>query len=554
MAYRRSLAGFLGFDAVRTRKTWSDDAIVLLRIAGEMLVNALMRKQVEDALRRSEARLRNNFEQAAVGIADCTLAGRFLWVNRRFCEITGYTAEELHALTFREITHPDDLEQELQEYRNVLQGKAVSYTQEERYIRKDRSIVWVSISVSLVRDESGIPERFIGVVEDITDRKRMEEELLRAQKLESLGVLAGGIAHDFNNVLMAIAGQIAVMRMKLPPGDRLGSRLEEVERSALQAKTLTQQLLTFSKGGKPVKKPLSLERVVRDSASLVLSGTSVTYSLTIGERLWSINADEGQMSQAINNLLINACQAMPDGGCIGISAENSIVDGSGALPLKQGNYVKMSIADQGIGIPPDHLPKIFDPYFTTKEKGSGLGLTVSYSIIKNHGGCILVESRPGAGTGTGTLFTVYLPASEKAADEALSVEEQHITGRGRILFMDDEEMIRLVAGEILGELGYEVEFAREGAEAVELYRKAREEGRSFDAVVMDLTISGGMGGKDAIKKLREYDPGVKAIVSSGYSNDPVMARYDDYGFKDVIIKPYKSSELSRKLHALIGSQ
>ena len=548
MVYHRGLIGFLGFDAVRIRKSWSDDAIVLLRIAGEMLTNALMRKQAEDALRNSEARFRSNFEQAAVGIMDCTLAGGFIWVNRRFCEITGFSAEELRALTFREITRSEDMDKELKDYQEVLQGKAISYSREKQYVRKDRSLVWVNQTLSLVRDAAGVPKRFIGVVEDISYRKRMEEELFRAQKLESLGILAGGIAHDFNNILTAIVGQVAVMRMKLPSGDPLGNRLEEVERSALQAKTLTQQLLTFSKGGRPVKKTLSLERVVRDSASLVLSGTSVTYALTIGERVWSVDADEGQMNQAINNLLINACQAMPDGGNIGISAENSIVDGPGDLPLKQGNYVKLTITDQGIGIHPDQLPKIFDPYFTTKEKGSGLGLSVSYSIIKNHGGCILVESQPG----TGTTVTVYLPASGKAAAEALSAEEQHITGSGRILFMDDEEMIRHVAGEILGVLGYDVEFAREGAEAIERYRTAREEGRPFDAVVMDLTISGGMGGKDAIGKLREYDPGVKAIVSSGYSNDPVMARYGDYGFKDVIVKPYKSAELSRKLHALVS--
>ncbi len=547
MVYRRSLIGFLGFDAVRTRKTWSDDAIALLRFAGEMLVNALMRKQGEDALRGSEARFRNNFEQAEVGIMDCTLAGGFIWVNRRFCEITGFSAEELRALTFREITRSEDMDKELKDYQEVLQGKAVSYSREKQYVRRDRSLVWVNQTLSLVRDAAGVPKRFVGVVEDITDRKRMEEELLKAQKLESLGVLAGGIAHDFNNVLTAIAGQIAVMRMSLPSGDPLGNRLEEVERSALHAKTLTQQLLTFSKGGKPVKKALSPERMVRDSASLVLSGTSVTYTLTIGESLWSVDADEGQMSQAINNLLINACQAMPDGGSITISAENSIVDGSGDLPLKQGNYVKLTIADQGIGIPPDQLPKIFDPYYTTKKTGSGLGLAVIYSIIRNHGGCILVESRPG----TGTIFTVYLPASATTAADALPAEEQHLTGSGRILFMDDEEMIRHVAGEILGTLGYDVEFACEGAEAIERYRKAREEGRPFDAVIMDLTISGGMGGKDTIGKLREYDPGVKAIVSSGYSNDPVMARYGDYGFKDVIAKPYKTAELSRKLHALI---
>jgi CheY-like chemotaxis protein len=248
-------------------------------------------------------------------------------------------------------------------------------------------------------------------------------------------------------------------------------------------------------------------------------------------------------------MVLNADQAMPEGGSIAIAARNAAVPGPELPPgLPAGNYIAVSIRDSGVGIAPQYVKKIFDPYFTTKEKGSGLGLSVSYSIIKNHGGCILVESQPG----TGTTVTVYLPASGKAAAEALSAEEQHITGSGRILFMDDEEMIRHVAGEILGVLGYDVEFAREGAEAIERYRTAREEGRPFDAVVMDLTISGGMGGKDAIGKLREYDPGVKAIVSSGYSNDPVMARYGDYGFKDVIVKPYKSAELSRKLHALVS--
>jgi PAS domain S-box-containing protein len=213
---------------VRIRKSWSEDAIVFLRIAGEMLTNALMRRQAEDALRNSEARFRSNFEQAAVGIMDCTLAGGFIWVNRRFCEITGFSAEELRALTFREITRSEDMDKELKDYQEVLQGKAVSYSREKQYVRKDRSLVWVNQTLSLVRDAAGVPKRFIGVVEDISYRKRMEEELFRAQKLESLGILAGGIAHDFNNILTAIVGQVAVMRMKLPLGDPLGNRLEEV--------------------------------------------------------------------------------------------------------------------------------------------------------------------------------------------------------------------------------------------------------------------------------------------------------------------------------------
>ena len=547
MVFRHGLIGFLGFDSVRERRSWSDDAIILLRISGEMLANALMRKQTEDALRASEERFRLNFEQADVGIIDCTLAGRYIHVNRRFCGITGYRAEELRSLTFRELSHPDDLEDELQAYTQVLQGKAASYVREKRYLRKDRSIAWVNVSLSLVRDAAGVPQRFVGVIEDITYRKRMEQDLLRAQKLESLGILAGGIAHDFNNMLTAIVGQISATRMKLASTDPLGARLEEIEKATLHARTLTQQLLTFSKGGAPVKMALSLERLAGESVNLVLSGTSVTHSLSCDERLWAVDADEGQMSQAFSNLLINACQAMPGGGTIAIRMENVAIDRAGDPPLDAGHYVKLTFADEGVGIQPEHLPRIFDPYFTTKEGGSGLGLAVSYSIIRNHGGHIRVESAPGRGT----TATVYLPASTRTVDARPTDPDELVRGSGRVLFMDDEEMIRMVSGEILGTLGYEVEFAKEGREAVALYRQAREQGRPFDVVIMDLTIAGGMGGKEAIRLLREYDPGVKAIVSSGYSNDPIMARFQDHGFLDVIIKPYKSSELSAKLHRIL---
>ena len=510
------------------------------------------RKQAEDALRTSEARFRSNFEQAAVGIVDCTLAGGFNWVNRRFCEITGYSAGELRTLTFREITHSEDRERELQEYQKVLQGKAPSYTLEKRYVRKDRSVAWANLSMSLVRDADGVPRRFIGVVEDITYRKQMEDELFKAQKLESLGILAGGIAHDFNNMLTAIVGQISVARMQLPAGDALELHLEQVEKAALKARGLTQQLLTFARGGAPIKKALSLRRLISESAGLALSGTNIICTLTDGDEVnevWSIDADESQIVQAINNLLINACQAMPDGGTIKIGLENSKVEAGGALPLKTGRYVKLMVTDHGIGIPQEHLAKVFDPYFTTKEKGTGLGLAVSYSIIRNHGGHILVESEPGVGT----TFTAYLPASDRTAADVQRAQDHLVRGSGRVLVMDDEEMVRQVTGELLEALGYEAAFASDGQEAIECYRKAKESGRPFDVVIMDLTIAGGMGGKDAIRKLLEYDPAAKAVVSSGYSNDPIMANFRAHGFRDVIVKPYKTIDLSRVLHGLMSA-
>jgi CheY-like chemotaxis protein len=318
----------------------------------------------------------------------------------------------------------------------------------------------------------------------------------------------------------------------------------------MRAKDLTQQLLTFSKGGIPIKKTISLAEILKDTATFTLSGSSVECKLAIKEDLWPVEADVGQISQVIHNLIINADQAMPEGGIIGVNAENFIVRIDTTLPLQKGNYVKISIKDQGIGIPKEYLSKIFDPYFSTKQKGSGLGLTVAYSIIKNHEGYITVDSEMGAGT----TFSIYLPASTKQIQIEKIKEIKPIFGKGKILVMDDEEIIRDALGEILTTLEYQVNFAKNGEEAIALYKQAKEVNEPFDAVIMDLTIRGGMGGKEAIKKLLEIDSSVKAIVSSGYSTDPVMADYQNYGFSGVVAKPYNIQELSKTLHKIISNE
>jgi PAS domain S-box-containing protein len=404
----------------------------------------------------------------------------------------------------------------------------------------------VLVSISIPSEESEFRNLLVSVM-DLTEYRKLEKELLKSQRLESLGVLAGGIAHDFNNILTAILGNITLAAAYAEPEDKISERLLEAEKATLRAKDLSRQLLTFSKGGAPIKKAVSLEEIIKDASGFALRGCGVRAVLNLADGLWPVEADEGQIGQVINNIVINAVQAMPEGGVVRISAENVILWEDSGMPVDQGDYVKVTFSDRGIGIPAEFLPKIFDPYFTTKQKGSGLGLAVTYSIIKNHGGYISVESE----LGKGAAFFVYLPASRTRAFEKTYEKDIPISCKGRVLIMDDEDMLREVAGLMLKELGYEVDFARDGEEAIESFKKALESFRPFDAVIMDLTVPGGKGGKETIKELLKIAPEVKAIVSSGYSHDPVMSNFKEYGFSDVISKPYKSSELLNVLRRVL---
>lgn len=426
----------------------------------------------------------------------------------------------------RDITERTKTEEELKAYRYQLEEMVIKRTKE---LSKANELLEIEIS----------------------KRRRMEEEILKVQKLESIGILAGGIAHDFNNLLTGILGNVGLAKIYVRPGDKMFNKLDSAEKAALRATDLTQQLLTFSKGGLPVKKTIRLAGLLNNSASLVLSGSNVKCKLSVSDDLWLVDADEGQFSQVLNNLLINAMQAMPEGGKITVEAENIEMSDNYSfthkLPLNEGKYVKISIRDQGIGIPPENLSKIFDPYFTTKEKGSGLGLAITYSIIKNHNGYIAAESE----TGVGTAFHIYLPAAE-IQDIAIEKKcEGFISGKGKILLMDDEDLVRKAAGEILSFIGYDVTFAIDGSDTIRLYQEALVSGQPFDAVILDLTVPGAMGGKEAIQNLIKIDPKVKAIVSSGYSNDQVMANYREFGFRSVIAKPYKCEALSKILHDVI---
>lgn len=319
----------------------------------------------------------------------------------------------------------------------------------------------------------------------------------------------------------------------------------------MRARDLTQQLLTFARGGTPVKSAASMAEIITDSAEFALRGSNVECEYRLARNLWTVEVDKGQISQVITNLVINADQAMPEGGKIRIKAENMTLEGDISIPDSgRQSFVKVSIKDEGIGIPEEYLVRIFDPYFTTKESGSGLGLATTYSIIKRHGGLITVESKPGSGT----TFYIYLPAIPVSPSPTEKVIPDGVSSGGRVLIMDDEESVREVVGRILEHVGWEVEFACDGAEAIERYVAARDSGRSFDAVIMDLTVPGGMGGKEAITRLKSIDPQVKAIVSSGYSNDPVMSDYAGYGFNGVISKPYRIEELIKVLQELMNNE
>jgi len=515
-----------------------------LHVLNEQLENRVVERT--EQLQASEANFRALANNANDGILiTAGSGGDTVYANRRIAEMTGWSIEELLKKSMRDYVAPDTFPDEIKLYSQILEGMPCPNHCEVTISQKKGAAIPVEMTVSktLWHNQPAV----ITIIRDITERKKRDEEFIRACKLKSLSTLAGGIAHDFNNLLTGILGNASIAKTFVNPGDKLHKIMTDLENTSLRAKDLTQQLLTFAKGGAPVKKTVSIAKLLRDSATLVLSGSNVKCDFAIANDLWPVEVDEGQIAQVIHNLIINAKQAMPDGGTIQVSAENFALSAENNPFVKNGKYVKITVKDTGIGIQEEHLPKIFDPYFTTKEEGSGLGLATAYSIIKNHAGYIMAESA----AGVGTTFYIHLPASKKEIDRVEAVEEKLVSGKEKILVMDDDDIIRDVAGKMLTKLGYEVDFARDGSEAIELYKKSKNSGRPFDVVIIDLTIPGGMGGRETMQKLFEVDPYVKAIVSSGYSDDAVMSNYTNYNFKGVIAKPYRIEELSRTVHSVL---
>ena len=520
----------------------------LLKVNMELERDIRNRKQAEEALRLSEARFEEAQRVAHIGTWEWDIAtGDIYWSNEVY-RIFGLTPHEIVPAkwSFLNYVHPDDRENVKQAVAGALEENS-QYSIDVRVMRPDGTVSIVHTQGKAYQDEAGKPVMMLGNVQDITERKKMEEEILKIHKLESIGILAGGIAHDFNNLLSAILGNISLARLYVKPGESIHERLAEAGKAASRAIKLSTQLLTYSKGGVPVKKATSVASLVKEAIDFTLRGSNVRGEVSFPDNLWLAEVDEDQIFQVINNIAINAKQAMPAGGTISVLGENIKNEGC-ILPLAEGKYVKISIKDQGVGIPYEYREKIFDPFFTTKEKGSGLGLATSYSIIKNHDGYLALET----GAGKGTTFHIYLPATEKRLQSSKQ-KAMLFKGKGRLLVMDDEEIIRLVVGKMLEEIGYEADFAEDGEKAIEQYADAMKSGNPFSAVIMDLTVRGGMGGLECVNKLLEIDPEVKAIVSSGYADNPIMSKYRESGFKGIIIKPYEIEDLSEILYKIINN-
>ena len=509
------------------------------------------RKKAETALQKSEQKYRTIINNIRDTFYRTDRSGMLVMASPSALSMFGYdTLDEIvgkrtAASFYRDLSKRESLIEKIKKDGFVKDHELT-------LIRKDGSTIPISLSSSSYTDDNGEFAGFEGFIRDISERKQFEEERLKTQKLEAVGTLAGGIAHDFNNLLQGVFGYISLARLMCDDKEKSLASLEQAEKALHRSVKLTNQLLTFSKGGKPVKKPIDLLPVIESAAKFALSGSRCDFHISADDEISQAEADDGQIGQVIQNIVLNADQSMPAGGSVEIIIRNVHAPGKN-LPqgLGKGNYIEISIKDSGIGIAAEYLDSIFDPYFTTKEKGSGLGLATSYSIIKNHDGLIDVKSV----VAKGTVFRIYLPAiAEEQKKEPLRPAEAVASARAaKVLIMDDEQIILDVAGAMLRKLCHEVEFAAQGKEAIEKYRTAQQSGKPFDVVILDLTIRGGMGGAETIKILREIDPEVKAVVSSGYSADADVSTYQQMGFSAFLKKPYDVDKIRDVLNKVLSS-
>lgn len=509
-------------------------------------------RQVEEALAAERERLIVTLRAMAEGVITTDTDGTIKFINEAAERITGWTEG---AAVGRAVEDVCPLRNERTQagvsvpVAEALNGaQVVELPPHTVLVHRQGVVCVVEGRCAPIHDPQGRPSGTVLVLRDITQRARLEAELLRASKLESVGVLAGGIAHDFNNLLTVIMGNLTLAMLDAQVMSAAGKWLEEAERGALRARELTGQLLTFAKGGEPVRQAVSMPEVVREAAAFALHGSSVRCDFPETSDLWPANADQGQIGQVVQNLVLNAVQAMPDGGVVRIGMQNELLDGDAVRAMAPGRYLRLTIADSGTGIRPEHLGRIFDPYFTTKQTGNGLGLATVYSIIRKHEGHVEVESE----LGRGTTFRIWLPAAAEiqAPPEAEVVVTSAKTGR--ILFMDDEEAIRDMTCALLARLGFTVTAVSDGEAVVKAYVAAKQVCRPFDVVMLDLTVPGGMGGREAMQELLKFDPQVKGIVSSGYSSDPVMADYQEFGFRARVAKPYRVQDLAKALRSVMA--
>ena len=531
---------------VESAATTRMDHEFLLAFSG-ITANALERKRAEEALSSEKERLAVTLRSIGDGVITTDIEGNLVIMNKIAENLTGWSQNEaqgkpltrifniVNEITRKPCENPVE--------KVIKTGNIIELANHTLLISRDGTEYIIADSGAPIKDKNSETIGVVLVFRDMTEKQKMLNNMQRIDKLDSLGVLAGGIAHDFNNLLSGIFGYIEMAR-KTSTDEKTSRYLEKSMSVFTRAKDLTQQLITFSKGGEPLKKTGSLALLIKDSTSFILSGSKVTCLYSIADDLWLCDFDANQIGQVIDNIVINAQQAMPLGGIIRISAENVLLDKSPPIPLRPGRYIRISIADTGVGIPHDLLNRIFDPFFTTKHKGNGLGLATCYAIIQKHEGYIDVESQQAKGS----IFHIYLPASDKEIAKSSESEIAIHKGTGKILIMDDEDFIRELAGELLQEMGYGTIEAKDGVEALKILDDSEKRGQSIIGAILDLTIPGGMGGKETAAQIRKLYPHIKIFASSGYSEDPVICRPTDFGFTSSIQKPYKMEDLAEMLN------
>ncbi len=545
------------------------DAEMALR-ESHCLLEERVRQRTEE-LRHAYAELADERERLATtlrsigdGVITSDLQGSIVFLNKAAEALTGWSTQEATGQPVRDVLNITSRNDRLKALdlvnETIASGMRTELSTPVRLKTRNGDEKIIDDSTAPIKNYDGVVIGVVIVFRDVTEKEKLEEELFRAKRMESIAVLAGGIAHDFNNLLTGINNNLFMCKMAAHNNSDVVGIVNKSEVEILRAQQLAMQLLTFAQGGEPILAICSPRALVEESIGFFMSGSDSAYDLQFDTDLMNIRMDRGMMEQALSNLIVNAEQAMPGGGTVFVSAHNAIIDEKRVDREKQipvhvppGTYVRINVRDNGTGIPEDIRDKVFDPFFSTKGSGRGLGLSIAQSIIRKHGGAITIEP----GVDKGTSFLLYLPAIEASAPEQVDVAQARLPdfedgGGGKILLMDDEKTIRQTTGKILEMMGYRVATAADGNEAVALYHNAFTSGAPFDLVILDLTVPGGMGGRECLKRLVEIDPEVNAIVSSGYSTDAVMAKYVEYGFRGVLRKPYAVESLQECVREVLG--